>query len=101
MNIIELKEFLEQFQVKELKINEFLQNKKIIEINNNFFLIKNDDKLNKNQVFQDTLIYIQLKDMLPSKYLLEFINKNSNSKVELKGEKQAINFTYGKNLSLE
>ena len=101
MNLNELKQFLEKFNINKEIIEEYLNNKKIININNNLFLINKEDEFKKNQVFSDNLIFIQLNQLLPSKYLLKFISKNSKNKIEVKSEKQALEFTYSKSLSLQ
>jgi len=99
MEIIELITFLEKFDIEETKITNFVKNKIIIEKNENLFLRQN--KFKNNQIFDDNLIFIQLKNLLPSKYLLNFIFNNTKNKAELKSEKQAMNFTYSKNLAFE
>lgn len=99
MNKQKLIIFLEKFEIKEEIIEEFLKDKQIIEINKNIFLTKNNFK--ENQVLGNNLLFIQLNNLLPSKYLLNFIFHNSKNQVQLRGEKQALNFTYTKPLSFD
>lgn len=97
MNKENLIEFLANFLVPQEKIDEFLQDKKIVEKNKNIYLVK--DNFKENEVHKDTLLYIQLNQSLPSKYLLNFIKENTKNLIEIKNEKQALNFTYGKDLA--
>jgi hypothetical protein len=98
MNIEELKKYLENFMIKEEIIDEFLEDKKIIERNMNLYLSRSD--FEKNEVFQDSLIFIKLEKLLPSEYLLSFI-KNNSKVLNVKNIKRASDFTYGKNLKQE
>jgi len=98
MNIKDLKKYLENFDLKEEVINEFLEEKNLIEVNSNFFLVRND--FEKNQVFSENLVFIGLKKLLPSKYLLEFIRKNSKD-LNVKNQKRASDFTYGESIKQE
>lgn len=98
MNITELREFLTNFKIDQDKINEYLENKKIIELNNNLYLLpQNYDKL-KNEISNDNLIYIQLKYLSPSILLLNWIKNNTKNVLKIKSEKRALDFTYGKDL---
>lgn len=99
MKLKELKEFLLKFDIAESKIEEFIENKQIIEVEGNLYLTS--EKFKKNQYSGNGLIFIQLKSLLPSKYLIKFILKNTENIAEIKSEKQAMNFTYSKNLSFE
>lgn len=100
-NLIDLKTFLLEFNIEEIIVDEFLKNKEIIKINNNTFLVKAENlPLPKNQVYTDNLLFIQLEKYLPSRFLLEFISNNSKS-LQIKNEKQSLNYTYGKSLKLE
>lgn len=98
MNLQKLKQFLLDFNLNEEIVEDFLKNKQIKEINKNYFLINKNTNLQKNQIFEETLIFIQLNEFLPSKYLLSFIKENQGLFVEIRNEKQAINFTYSKTL---
>lgn len=98
MNINDFREFLESFCLPEDKINEFISNKSLFIKNNNIFLSNN--KLEKNEVFNNGLIFINLQKLLPSSYLLKYIQKNTKP-IKLKSEKQSLNFTYSKSLSLD
>jgi len=97
MEIKDLIIFLKKFEIKEEKIKSFIGEKLIIEKNSHFFLTNQKDKIIKT----DLLLFINLKFLLPSKFLLNFIFKNSENIVEVKSEKQAMNFTYGKDLSID
>lgn len=99
MKLQEVNNFLKKFNIEEQKIREYTKDKEIVKINENIFLTKK--KLDKNQIYTDGLIFIKLKKLLPSKFLLEFIKNNSENQVNVKGEKQALNFSYGKDLSLD
>lgn len=100
MNISEFKEFLIKFDIKEHKINEYTNNKKLFEINSNFFL--SEKEFNNNQIFGDTLLFIKLQNgIFPSTYLINFIKENSKNILRLKSDKHKLNFTYGKSLSLD
>jgi hypothetical protein len=99
MNIQELKEFLNNFCLPEDKIEQFISNKSIVSKNNNIFLT--NKKFEKNEIFDEGLIYIKLRTLLASKYLLRFIKDNSEGAVTIKNEKQALNYTYGKSLSFD
>ena len=98
MNKRDVIDFLEQFNIEEDKINKFFKDKYVITINNNTFLTKKN--FQKNQVYGDTLLFIQLKKHIPSKFLLDFIKKHTNL-VEITTDKQALNFTYGKNIKIQ
>jgi len=93
--------FLKKFDIDEEIINTFLKNKKICEINKNVFLVDKDIKIKKNTSFIGDLIFINLVKFLPSKFLLEFIKKNTENNIEILNEKQSLNFTYSKNLLIE
>lgn len=99
MELQELRDFLLKFEIVESKIDEFIGDKQIIEVEDNLYLTS--ERFEKNQYSTDGLIFIQLKSFLPSKYLIEFIYKNTKNIAEIKSEKQAMNFTYSKNLSFE
>jgi len=98
MDIPELKGFLSNFCLPEDKIDEFILNKSIVTKNDNIFLTNKD--FTKREVFNDGLIFIKLKILLPSKYILSFIHKNTKP-IIIKSQKQALNYTYGKSLSLD
>jgi len=97
MNKPEVIDFLKQFDIKDNIIDNFLKNKHIITVNNNTFLTTK--KFEKNQIYGGTLLFIQLKEHLPSKFLLDFIKQNTKL-AEIISEKQALNFTYGKDLKI-
>ncbi len=99
MNHNEITCFLKKFDIKDENIAEFFLNKKIIEKNENIFL--SERKIEKNLVYTDTLIYIKLLKLLPSMFLLDFIYNNTQNILYLKNSKNAINFTYGKDLKLD
>ncbi len=97
MEINELREFLTKFKLDLNSIENYLNNKKIITINKNIFLSEN--KFENNEVYKDELLFINLNDkLLPSKFLLEFIRNNTKNIIEIKNEKQTIEFTYSKSL---
>ncbi|MDA3855200.1 MAG: hypothetical protein PF569_02990 [Candidatus Woesearchaeota archaeon] len=98
MDIRELREFLEKFCLPEDKIDEFTSNKSLIVKNSNIFLT--NKKLNKDEVFTNGLIFVNLQKLLPSSYLLKYIHQNTKP-IKIKSEKQSLNFTYAKSLSLD
>lgn len=100
MNISEFKGYLEKFDLKDNKIEEYIKNKKLFEINSNIFLSEKEFEV--NQIYGDTLLFINLKNgTFPSTFLLEFIRNNSKNILKLKSDKHKVNFTYGKSLSLD
>lgn len=96
MNLNEFKDFLSKFDISKEAIDEYTKDKKIIEKNKNLFLMERE--FEKNEVANDSLIYIQLKYLSPSMYLLNFIKNNSKNILRVKSEKRALDFTYGKDL---
>lgn len=98
MNKEELIQFLSNFEINENTIADSLNNKQIHTINQNVFI--SDNKFEKNQIFGDILLFIKLKKLLPSKYLLKFIQTHTKT-INIKSEKRALDFTYGKNLSFD
>ena len=101
MNINELRVFLEKFDIKKEIIDDYLINKKIININKNLFLIDKNSHSDKSRVYADGLIFIKLKLLLPSTFLLNFIKENSPNLINLKSKKTLLNFTYSKSLNFE
>lgn len=101
MNTESLTKFLEKFDINQEDINNILQNKEIKKIKSNYFLVDKDQKLEENQVFTDTLIYIQLQKLLPSKYLLEIIFNLTKNKCELTNQKQVDRFLFFKDLTIQ
>ena len=100
MNLSELNKFLNKFDIKEDKIEVYTNNKKLFEVNSNIFL--SEKEFEKNQVFGDTLLFINLKNgLMPTTYLLNFIKENSKNILKLKSDKHKVDFTYGKSLSLD
>jgi len=99
MNLDQLIKFLIKFNVERKIIEEFLKDKQIIQINKNYFLINKNTKIKTDQVYTDKLIFIQLNNLLPSKFLLNIIKKNTKNIIEVKSEKQALEYTYSKSLS--
>ena len=97
MDVKELIDFLLKFDVEQEKIDDFIKDKNIIEKNKHVFLTV--DEFDKNQVFGDGLIFINLNGFLPSSYLLEFIRVNSKT-IIVKNEKQSLNFSYFKSLAI-
>lgn len=91
MNNKELNLFFEKFNLR----NNFRDLKLV---NNNLF---NLSKITKNQVYGDDLLFLKLNKLVPSIKLLTYISENSKNKVEIINRKKAIDFTYGKNLSLD
>ena len=98
MNITEFKQFLENFKIEENIIEEYLKEKEIVGLNNNLYLLPNNYEKLKNEISNDNLIYIQLKYLLPSIQLLNFIKNNTKNVLKIKSEKRALDFTYGKDL---
>lgn len=100
MNLSEFLEFLKKFDISEDKINNYIKDKKLFEVNSNIFL--SEEKFEANEVYNDTLIFIKLKNgLMPSMFLLEFIKNNSKNSLKLKSDKHKVNFTYGKSLSVD
>lgn len=93
----EIINFLTKFEIENKKLEKFFENKKIILKNKNIFL--DSQKFLKNQVYCSNILYIFLQKQIPSKYFLSFIAKNS-TKLELKNKKQALNFTYSKDIKI-
>lgn len=98
MNKQDIIQFLEKFELDNQTIDKFLENKQIIEKNKNIFLT--DKPFDKNQVLDNGIIFIQLNKFLPTTYLLKFISENTPT-IQVKSQKQAMNYTYGKNLSFD
>lgn len=100
MNLLEFQNYLKKFDISEDKINNYIKDKKLFEINSNLFL--SEEKFEANEVYNDTLVFISLKNgLMPSTYLLQFILENSKNSLKLKSDKHKINFTYGKSLSVD
>lgn len=95
LNKSELSEFLSKFSIEKEIIDKFLLGKEIVEINSNLFLTQK--KPSKDLVYEDILLFIDLRRFLPSKFLLDFISKNSKT-LSVKTDKSALNFTYFKDL---
>lgn len=98
-NTNQLKSFLNEFNICEKSINEFLGNKKIVEKNENIYLVPKKYKFDKNEIANKYLIFLKLKKQVPSMYLLNFIKENSKN-VNIKNYKKALNYTYGKDIIL-
>ncbi len=98
MDIQTFKKELQKFNIEEEKINSIIKNKNILKLNQNYFLIDKNQTIKNNQTYTNNIIYIQLRKLLPSKFLLNLIDKTTQNKIEIKNEKQALNFTYGKDL---
>jgi len=96
--IKDLKQFLEKFNIPEETISEYLKNKEIKIINKNIYLKNKNTQLLKNEIANDSLIYIQLKYLSPSIHLLNFIKNNTKNVLKIKSDKRALDFTYGKDL---
>ena len=103
MDKTSFRKFLEKFDINQENLDKILDNKEIKKIKSNYFLIDKDKVsiLNENQVFTDTLIYIQLQKLLPSKYLLKLIFENTSNKCELTNQKQVDNFLFFKDLTVK
>lgn len=96
----EIVEFLEKFNIKKEKIEQFLD-KKIVVINNNgdIFLTKNQFK--KNQVYAENILFISLQKLTPSRYLLENIKENTTNTISISTQKQIQRILYGEDLSID
>ena len=92
-------EFLDKFNIKKEIIDQFLDKKIIVDKNNNIFLTKNQFK--KNQVYSDTLLFISLQKLTPSRYLLEYIKDNTNNIIKISSDKQIRRILYGEDLSID
>jgi hypothetical protein len=99
MNKKDFFEFLKKFDLKKESIYKLIENKDVFENKNNIFLSKK--KLEKNCVYTDKIIFVKLKKLLVSNFLLNYIGENTKNIINIKNSKQALNFTYGKNLVLE
>lgn len=83
-----IEKYLEKFNLnKDLIKNTFEKNKNVF---------ASEKKFEKNQVYADTIIFVNLKDTLPSRFFLEIICQNTSNKIILNSRKQAIDFTFGK-----
>lgn len=94
----DLKIFLEKFNISDQTTKEYLENKELITLNKNIYLQPKDQPIQKNEIANDNLIYIQLKSLSPSTQLLNFIKQNTKNVLKIKSEKRALDFTYGKDL---
>jgi len=94
-----VREFLENFDLDKEVIDGFVSDEKEIEKKNvGVYLV--DEKFSYEEVYREDIVFVNLKEkLLPSKFLLEFLNENSKRKVIISNRKNALNFTYGKNLS--
>lgn len=98
-NLSEFVAFLEKFNLPESEIKKFVEGKKLFStMQGNIFL--NSIRQQGQNVYSEGLIFVQLKRLLPSKFLLKFLFQNSKNIVEIKTEKQALNFVYGKHLDI-
>jgi hypothetical protein len=91
-----LKNFLKEFDLSNKKIDEFYLGKKLEIKNNNVFLV--EEKFDSKTIFKDTLLFIKLKKMMISSYFLDYLRDNTKDVLEIKTEKSALKFTYGKPL---
>lgn len=98
-NLTDLKKFLNHFDILEKSVNNFLKNKRIVKKNNNIYLVPNDYKFLNREVGNKFLIFLKLKKKVPSLYLLKFIKNNSKC-INIKNQKKALSYTYGKDLVL-
>lgn len=99
MNIKDLKNFLLSFNLSEDNITSFLDKKTLVEKDKNVFLVSQNFR--KNQVFGDTLVFVNLIFPLPSRFLLDFIKENSEFTLRPSSSKQAMNFVYGKHFTFD
>jgi hypothetical protein len=100
MEIDEFKKFLSNFISDEKIIDDVLKDKKIKKVDNNIFLVPKTSMPIKGQVYTDTIIFVKLKKLLPSKFLLSFIKDNSES-IDLDTEKKALDYSYGKDVIIK
>ena len=98
MNIEEIKEFLISFNIDSKVIEEYMKDKRMIEVKDNFYFTS--ENFENGKIFDSSLVYVQLEELLPSKLLLEFVRKHTENIVNLDSKKNALNFTYGKNVEL-
>ena len=99
MNKNDLNLFLEKCGVSKENRDDFLEGKHIIKNNNHIYLQKED--FSKNQVFSDSLIFVQLQELVPSRYLYEFLFNYSNHLLPIKSEKQVQRILYGRDISID
>ena len=59
MNLSEFQNYLKKFDISEDKINNYIKDKKLFEINSNLFL--SEEKFEENEGYNDTLVFISLK----------------------------------------
>ena len=97
MDLNHFRNFLKSFNIKDEIINEYLNGKKIFEKYKDIYLVEKG--FNGKKVFDSSLIFLDLKEQVPSKYLLDFIKKNSYS-LRLNSRAVALKFLYSKNLDL-
>ena len=96
MRADELRDFLKNFELSNAKIADFFKGKKMAKRDNNIFLVESD--LEENVKFKDTLLFIKLQKFLPSTYLLNYLKDNTKDILEIKTERSALSFTYGRPL---
>ena len=99
MDLEELKSFLLKFNLDENTINDLVRNKILFEKNQNLFLI--DKEMRESEVYNGFLCFVYLKQLIVSKFLLDFILENKGNFVLIKSEKKALDFTYGSDLVKE
>ena len=92
-----LRKFLKKFVISNSKVSNYFLGKKLIVRHDNVFLVHDD--FDENEIFKDELVFIKLKKFLPSTYLLEDIKNNTNNVLEIRTERLALDFTYGKPLN--
>ncbi len=96
MDLNYLRDYLISFNLSSEIIDSFLDNKKIFLKFNQIYLV--DKGFSGKKVFDSNLIFIQLEKLLPSKFLLDFILKNTPNKVNLRSREVVLKLVYGKTL---
>lgn len=93
MNVTEIKNFLKEFGISDDEIRDLFSKKRIIKKYGHYYLSPRE--FSENKVYDDSLIFMNLSRLVPSRFLLEWIAYRTERKVSLQG-KPALQFTYGK-----
>jgi hypothetical protein len=89
--------FLKSFGLDDNSIDKIIGDKKLMVKNSNVFLVDKNKSFDENQVFDSGMIFIQLKELLPTTYLLNMV-ADFGFFIDVRSEKHALNFTYSKDL---
>lgn len=98
MNINDFSEFLAKFDIPEKIIKEFTSAKVLVQLRSNVYLTDKD--FEPREIHKDIIMFIRLQRLVPTSYLLNFIARHSPNTVDV-NDKQAVDFTYGRDLSFQ